>query len=283
METVGASRAKSGFEAFEEIVSRTVPDHIRDRVLSNMRAAREQSPEFIAQQQTEEATRQREARIARNKAQARKNCGLAGKMWDQTFQAYNFEHTTQFKACEMCQAFARNWPDADRRGILLHGGPGTGKSHLLRATVIELINREDPPDVRFFYVPEIERTLRAEGKLRDELQGTGREVPNTEAIMLGCDILFLDDIAKLQPGVNQGWYLNLIGCLIDQAERTGKPTICLSANDAYGDDDIVVPALEVIKNTLGDAFASRLAGLTCQIQVLGRDRRYDGDTPGWAR
>lgn len=254
-----------GFEVLEDLIRRSLPgsDEHKDQLIADLQRQREHPEPMPTGVRAADVLNQR----------YRRDCGLSGDMWSDTFESYKPEHASQGKAWRACQSFVKNWPNVKGKGFLLCGSAGCGKSHLMRATANALLTLDRPVNVRYYYVPQIERILREEDKHRKEYAETGRGVANTEKAMLACDVLLLDDISKLDAKVSGGWFLNTFGCLIDQAERTGQPIICASSNDdAYH-----------LANSLGGPLVSRLSALMFWFEVQGRDLRAAGDTPDWAR
>jgi len=262
---------QSGFKEMARLILKATPPEHRKRVLRALNEAKD--PANIAANEAAEAETERRVQYRSCLRNAIQRSGLSGDMLKDTLDAYKPEHRLQFQAKRLAEQFVENWPNVEGRGIIYHGPKGAGKSHLVRAIGLAILTGNPNTDVRYYYAPQIERTLRAEGLDRSHYEGTCHIVPDTEAALTGCDLLLLDDISKLDPGVNSGWMLNMIGCLIDVAERTGKPIICGTSNDTPPE----------IAAVLGEPFVSRLHGLAVWREIQGRDLRYDAKEPDWAK
>ena len=263
---------ESGFDRLRNKILSAVPEDIRDSIQKSIEESR--SPEAQAQFY-ESVKRDKESAYRRKNYQlALERSHMTGDMVSDTLDKYDPTHRLQYAALKAANGFVKEWPDVEKRGIMFYGKPGIGKSHLLRGIGLELMKRYPSPHVIYFYAPEIERTLRKEEKLRKMYEGTGKLVPDSEEEIKKCDLLLLDDISKLGPNTSQGWLLNLVGCLIDQAERTGSPIICSTSNDDT----------ESLKEIFGGAFVDRLQALMHWMEVdAGQSHRAEMEVPHWAR
>lgn len=280
------TRSGYSFQSFRELLEATIPEHIKESVLQGVDAIRANDPEYLAQEQAERDQRARQASVLVKQREARANSGLEKGMWLDTFQAYTPITRSQKNALRISQLFCSHYPKVKGRGVMLFGTPGTGKSHLGRAIAVQLLNKIPTPAVRYYYVPQIERTLKREAKQREDLKGTGRAVPDTEQDMLNCDVLILDDITKLGQA-NADWFVNLMGAVIDQAERTGSPVIVATANGPDRNELVAArpyfdQTKELIEARYGEPFLSRLKGLMHWVEVLGPDGRQESEeTEKW--
>lgn len=131
-----------------------------------------------------------------------------------TFDAFTPYQPDLSEALATCQAFADD-PDG---WLYLHGGYGVGKSHLLAATAMRLIERR--VGALYVVVPEfldrIRRSFNADAD--EEFDALWRRIES-------CEVLLLDDLGaeKASPWVTERLYT-----LIDSRYRDGSPLVVAS-------------------------------------------------------
>lgn len=242
-------------------------------IIEGARLLRLGDPDALAEEQrlaTEERARSRRAQTLMLR---RGQLGFSGAMWLRRFESFRPEHASQAAALRVCRAFMDAWPDVDGKGLMLWGDPGVGKSHLLQAVGIGLIELPDPPVVRHYYAPALERLIRREWDERESRRERGEPAGDTERDMLGCDVLILDDLSKLSGKTTAGWALNLIGVLIDAIDKTGGPLLCSTSNDSP----------DALADVLGGALVDRLQWVMAWREVQGLSRAERAETPYWAQ
>ena len=206
---------------------------------------------------------------------------------DVSFDNYKPQNKEQQKAMLTCQEWAKDLPEEQDRGLFLVGPVGTGKTHLLLATIRQLIelypqnivsaglkhrywrdgDKRTESAVSVIFVSMIDL-------LRDIKESFGQEERDKnlgiERISEGarsCDLLFIDDIAAERT---TDWVREQIFDLIDyryRYERLTSFTSNLNAND-----------LEAV---LGDRIMSRIMEMTIGVPVVGPDYRKSlNNAPG---
>lgn len=181
----------------------------------------------------------------------KKNSGLEGDMFQDTFSAYQPKTPKQKAAKNACMRFVTNL-ESSKKGLFIYGDVGRGKSHLLRATLLGIYDKGWKEGVKkclYFYAPELERIMFRNNDVENDLNN--------------CDYLFLDDISKLSGETSKSWFLNIIGVLFDRAERTGQPVISCTSNDS----------IQELSYSLGEPFTSRIRALMDVVEIDGEDAR----------
>jgi DNA replication protein DnaC len=216
----------------------------------------------------EDRMRQMEVRQAKERKEdlegyrerLKQQCGLSGEMWADTFAAYKPKHPTQHQAKTAAVRWVANFPDVTR-GLCFFGPAGVGKSHLLRALTQALYSDKKSVWIaKYLYLPDFFERLRDESRMDEESRPL-----STKRMVFEADVILLDDVSKLDTSVHPGWFPNVMGTLIDQAERTGQPRICATSNDKP----------EAFESRFDVPFSSRLKALMDWIPVGGPNARLD--------
>lgn len=209
------SESLSGFDA---VIAKHAPEHLREELLDICRNGRQEAEEVRAERERQQRLKtMRDYRLTKLS-----ETNLKGAMWNDTLKSFRAGSPSQNQAKAAIQRWLAKFPGVEQ-GIALWGDLGVGKSHLLRAIVQALFSPKIDGiyTVKYAYVPDLVRYLNIKGE----------EVTPLDALY-ECDVACLDDLSKLDAGTYREHDLaRAIGRLFDQAERTGKPIICLTSNE----------------------------------------------------
>jgi len=141
--------------------------------------------------------------------------GLSKFALQRTLESFRFRDPLQAEAVRIAKKFIERVPDV-KRGLMIYGKTGTGKSHILKAVVHAVTQKQQP--VKAYYVDcfGLQRMLKAD--------------PDLNARMLNCQLLALDDLEKGLGGDAAPWVRALIKSVIDSADSDGRP-ILLSTSE----------------------------------------------------
>jgi len=182
-------------------------------------------------------------------ASYRRLAGIEDAMTARTFETFQPRSDAQRNALSASREFVAAFPHC-RKGLMLYGEPGRGKSGLMQAIINAIYARRRL--YRMFYIPcaEIDR-------LRDEMDVA---LAARESVMV-----VLDDLEKaLDPPGSR--YRSpgdaIVRGILQSADRRRRPIICATSN--HGPEDW---------KRRSTALHSRLAGLCDWIEVNGPDLR----------
>ena len=149
---------------------------------------------------------------------------------------------------EYCQWYAQGF-DASRPNLLLSGATGTGKSHVSMAIAAGACKRE--AHVIYGPVQSLLRVLEAEH--------FGRADGNTEEMLIGCDLLILDDLGT---EFASPFYTSALYAVINGRLLAGRPTVISTNLNS-----------KAIFDHYGEQIASRLIGTYEPLVFVGNDIR----------
>lgn len=139
----------------------------------------------------------------------------------------------------------------DKKGLLLVGETGVGKTHIACALIREFI--EKGHEVRFYNTGKFLELLRSEFNDSSESIGLFQEVMDYDGV------LFFDDLGAEKPSA---WAIERLYLIINEKYEQMRPmfftTNCSKEN---------------LVQTLGDRIVSRITAMTLQIKISGTDRR----------
>ena len=172
--------------------------------------------------------------------------GLTDEQRGQTFAAFRDRPGIQAASAAAC-----DWAEQPEGWLVLLGGPGTGKSHLLAAVANRLIERGHSP--RYWAAVDLLAWLRAGFD-------DGAEPPYQQRLdgLTARPLLLLDDIGAER---STDWAVERWQELLDGRYRAQTPTVIASN---------LTPAL--IEDRLGERIASRLRDRRlCRVRGLSAE------------
>jgi len=163
------------------------------------------------------------------------------------------------EAFDLCQHYAQAGECQGKRGLLLRGQTGNGKTSLAVAILRQRLAQGQPAQrLRFWNVPIGMYHLRA-GRLHPD-QATGHILALTQH-----ELVVLDDLGKYQV---TAWVQEQLYLLLNELWAEDKQVV-LTTN---------LPAGALVQ-LLDPALVSRILGLCHEVRLSGPDRR--GSWPDW--
>jgi hypothetical protein len=198
-----------------------LPERVREKLLAIRSVPDEEWRKRQAEARAEEAVRNNE-RLRRDYRSAN---GLEGLQRKRTFENFEIRDPMQKPGIDACKSFLK-WFWHPRRGLILWGPTGCGKSHLMESTIHAASEEPRPIKARF-------------------LSGysCGRKAQSQKGLVewaLDCDLLGLNDLDKALGGSAAPWATELVMEIVDTALERGGPKLMATTEfplrSEYGPD-----------------------------------------------
>ncbi len=202
--------------------------------------------------------------MVRRKVKLYNLAGIPAKYWEvlqpDTFHPKN---GSQQNALTYVKDFVKQYPH--RRGFLLMGGPGRGKTHLAIGAISELT---------------LERGVKCMFKdffhLLSELkEAYSQGTPENTVLfpLIETEVLVIDELGK---GKSSDWELNILDQLISKRYNASKTTL---ATTNYVSREYIMKKdqeQQILEERVGERIASRLYEMCEFIYIEGDDHRSEG-------
>lgn len=196
--------------------------------------------------------------IVRRKVKLYNLTGVPAKYWEMdepdTFRPKN---GSQQDALTYVKDFVKQYPH--KKGFLLMGGPGRGKTHLAIGAISELT---------------LERGVKCMFKdffhLLSELKEAYSQGTPENAVLfplIETEVLVIDELGK---GKSSEWELNILDQLISKRYNASKTTL---ATTNYVSREYLKEGQQILEDRVGERIASRLYEMCEFIYIEGSDHR----------
>lgn len=182
------------------------------------------------------------------------NSGLPKRYQQATFENFTVRPGTE-KAHALAEAYTRDFTRDTETGLMLRGQKGAGKTHLVSAATMALLQRGF--SVAFWNVPLALDQIRASFNRRPD-----EETEDAAAIMdraRRADLLVLDDLATEKPSE---WVVERIYLVVERRYADLKPVV-VTTN----------ASMKELEELLSPKTVSRLAEMTRGLELKGPDYR----------
>lgn len=168
---------------------------------------------------------------------------------------------SQYAAMDYVKSFVDKYPE--KKGFLLMGGPGVGKTRLAVGTIAELTLQKAVECVftDFFFLLADLRKAYSEGVPENEIIGP----------LITAEILVIDEMGK---GKSSEWEQNILDQLISKRYNSSKKTLVTTnyvARESLPRRS--AGKTEILENRVGERIASRLYEMCTPLFIKGSDYR----------
>ena len=169
--------------------------------------------------------------------------------------------TSQYVAMDYVKSFVDKYPA--KKGFLLMGGPGVGKTRLAVGTIAQLTLQKAVECVftDFFFLLADLRQAYSEGTPENEIIGP----------LVNAEILVIDEMGK---GKSSEWEQNILDQLISKRYNSSKKT--LVTTNYVARESLPKKSrskTEILEDRVGERIASRLYEMCTPLFIEGSDYR----------